>query len=129
MLWSHAYGRLRVLWSRGCKIRVRFTCGLPRGLCGFHTGMGTYVRSVLRKPYGPIRMSCRLGNTRTISGARPYGICLIIVHAARYTAQFKILRNIVRTRNATVDATVSIGPSFCSVTDGHHFLSNQVRHL
>ena len=59
---------LRVLWSRGCKIpymyltgSVRFTCGHPRGPGGFHTGMGTSVRSVLREPYGPV----------TISGARP----------------------------------------------------------
>ena len=45
-------GYLRVLWSRGCKIpyvyltcSIRFTCGHPRCPCGFHTGMGTSVRS------------------------------------------------------------------------------------
>ena len=39
-------------WSRGWKIPyvyltgyVRFTCGHPRGPCGFHTGMGTSSRS------------------------------------------------------------------------------------
>ena len=44
------------------------------GPCGFHTSMGTSVRSVLREPYGPVRMPCELGNTRTISGAGPYGV-------------------------------------------------------
>ena len=29
--------------------------------------------------------------------------------------------------SGTVDATVSIGPSLCSVTDGPHFLSNKGR--
>ena len=115
----------------------------PRGPCGFHTGMGTSVRSVLPEPYGPVRI-CWLGNTRTISGVGPYGAdeahectlglylpsqthvifdplgsgrllafygyeiagsrCLKVVHAqpsiAGYTAQFKILRNILRTRYA-----------------------------
>ena len=85
MLWSHAYGRsmgyLRVLWSGGCKLpyvyltgSVRFTCGHPWGPCGFHTGMATTVRSVLPEPYGPVWMVCRLGNTRTISGAGPCGV-------------------------------------------------------
>ena len=68
MLWSHAYGRpmgyLRVLWTRGCKTpyvyligSIRFTCGHPRGHCGFHTGMGTSVHSVFRGPtrYGEAR--------------------------------------------------------------------------
>ena len=36
---------------------VRFTCGPPRGPCGFHTGMGTSVRSVLRESYGPVRIA------------------------------------------------------------------------
>ena len=53
-LWSHANGRsmgyLRVIWSRGWKIRtctlhVRFTCGHPMNICGFHMGMGTSIRS------------------------------------------------------------------------------------
>ena len=84
MLWSHAYeryiGYMRVVWSRCCKIpylyltgSVRFTCGHPRGPYGFHTGMGTSVRSVLRKLYGPVRMPCGLGNTRTISGGVLWG--------------------------------------------------------
>ena len=71
MVWSHAYGRstgyLRVLWSRGCKIpyvyligSVRFKCGYPRGPCGFHTDMGSSVRSGLREPYGPMWMTCDL---------------------------------------------------------------------
>ena len=29
----------------------------------------------------------------------------------------------------TLDATVSIGPTFCSVTDGARFLSNYARYL
>ena len=73
MLWSHVYGRsmgyLHVLCSRGCKIpyvyltgSVRFTCGHPKSPCGFHSGMGTSVRSVLREPYGPVRMPCGLEN-------------------------------------------------------------------
>ena len=85
MIWSHAYGRskgyLRVVWSRGCKIpcvylkgSIRFTCEHPRAHCGFHSGMGTSVRSVLREPYGPVRTPCGLGNVRTIRGAGPYGV-------------------------------------------------------
>ena len=81
----HAYGPsmgyLRVLWSRGCKIPyvyltgyVRFTCRHPRGPCGFYTGMGASLRSVLRELYGPVRMQCGLGNIRTIGGAGPYGV-------------------------------------------------------
>ena len=82
-MWSHAYGRsmgyLHVLWSRGCKIpyvyltcSVRFTCGPTKGTCGFLSGMGTSVSSVLREPYGPVRMPCGLGNTRTISGGSAF---------------------------------------------------------
>ena len=85
MLWSRAYGPsvgyLRVLWSRGCKIPyvyftgyVMFKCGHPEGLCGFHTGMGTSVRSILRELYGPMRVSCGLGNIRSIVGAGPHGV-------------------------------------------------------
>ena len=80
-LWSHAYGRssyLRVVWSRGCKIpyvylkgSVRLTCEHPKGPCGFHTGIGTSVRSVLREPYDPVRTPCGLGNICAISGAGP----------------------------------------------------------
>ena len=33
------------------------------------------------------------------------------------------LTSLVRARDL-LDATVFIGPSFCSVTDGYHFLSN-----
>ena len=154
MLWSHAYGRsmcyLRVLWSRGCKIpylyltgSVRFTCGYPRGPCGFHTGMGTSVAGTVRSrvdalrawqyPYDqryralrdPVRpasaCSCYiyhaihdymtfdlLGPGRLLTGylwAEIAGSsCLKVVHAqpsvTGYTAQFRILRKIVRTRNA-----------------------------
>ena len=85
MLWSHAYrrsiGYLRVVWPRGCKIpyvyingSVRFKCEHFKARCGFHTGMGTSVRLVLRKPYGPVRTPCGLGNNLTISGAGPYGV-------------------------------------------------------
>ena len=54
-LWSHANGRsmgyLRVIWSRVERyVRVpymlrKFTCGHPIGLCGFHMGVGTSIRS------------------------------------------------------------------------------------
>ena len=74
-------GYLRVLWSRGCKIpyvyptgSIRFTRGHPRGFCGFYSGMGASVRSVLREVDGSVRMPCRLGNTGTIRGAGPYGV-------------------------------------------------------
>ena len=80
-LWSHTYGRssyLRVVWTRGCKIpyvyikgSVRFMCEHPRGPCGFHTGMGTSVRSVLQKPYDPVRTPYGLGNICAISGPGP----------------------------------------------------------
>ena len=84
-MWSHAYGcsmgHLCFLWSRSCKISyvyldgsVRYTCGHLRGPYGFYTHMGTSVHSVLREPYGPVRMLCGLGNTRTISGAGPYWV-------------------------------------------------------
>ena len=80
MSWSHAnersVGYLHVLWSRDCKIpymyltcSVRLAFGHPRVPCGFHTGMGTSVRLVLREPYGPVRMPYGLGNTLTISSA------------------------------------------------------------
>ena len=32
--------------------------------------------------------------------------------------------NVKLLATSCIDATVSIGPSLCSVTDGHHFLSN-----
>ena len=48
----YSMGYLHVLWLRVCEIpyvyltgSVRFTCGYPGGLCGFHTIMGTsYVQ-------------------------------------------------------------------------------------
>ena len=53
---------------------VSFACKHPRGSYGFHTGMGTSVRSVLRELYSHMRMPCGLGNIRTIGGAGPYGV-------------------------------------------------------
>ena len=59
-------GYLRVLWTRGCKIpyvyligSIRFTCGHPRGHCGFHTGMGTSVQF-----FRALRGTVRLSNAR-----------------------------------------------------------------
>ena len=61
MLWSHAYMRsvgYRVFFGHGvatyrtctlqvpCKVHVR----VPRGPCGFHTGMGISVLSGLQEP-------------------------------------------------------------------------------
>ena len=56
---------LCVLWSRDCKLpyvyltcSVRLTCRYPRGLCGYHTGMGTSVAGTVRS-----RVVCRAGLT------------------------------------------------------------------
>ena len=35
-----------------------------------------------------------------------------------------VLRGLYISAHSVLDAIVSIGPSLCSVTDGHHFLSN-----
>ena len=88
MLWSHAYGScmgyLRILWSRGCKIpyvyltgSVRFTCGYPRGPRGFHSGMGTSVRSradAVRAWEYPLDQWCRdlRGTARPASASLGY---------------------------------------------------------
>ena len=67
---------LHVLLSRGCKIpymyltsSIRFTCGYPRGHCGFHTAWEhPYVQFC-----GNRTVPCRC-RARTISGVGPYGV-------------------------------------------------------
>ena len=77
---GYSMGYLHVFWLRVCEIpyvfltgSVRFTCGYPGGLCGFHSIMGTSY-SGSQEPYGPEWMPRGIGKTHTISAANPYWV-------------------------------------------------------